>query len=382
MHLNLKVSCVPDVPDIQILIKSFASIYISISISISIYYISYIKYIMIHHDMLISYFLMVAAPFGAALTATSASPGHGKNLTFGAINDSLDGMGKVKTWVFFFFYVMLLVVFHRYCYWWWWWWWWWRWRWLWPIDRLTDSLISLFFFIAPKKKKSPQVWHWKSFCGCPALYRFIPRDWREHLRHPPIDVHVAWCDCDAVGRSFAYFIHFSMRKKIWKKPRRDLALFDEPEIIDERLRDEADRLASNFLRKWEFLRMQLLTPVHSALRLLMSFGTPGILKSGVAGVADRLWRMAFRHYHFHDLKKAPWSPQMSSGWWLGHPSEKNESQLGWLFSMGKSNSWQPNHQPVMDFLDFLPCSTRRSAPALPPVLGSDPEVHLPWALEE
>ena len=52
--------------------------------------------------MLISYFLMVAAPFGAALTATSASPGHGKNLGFWSEeNDSLDGMGKVKTWVFF-----------------------------------------------------------------------------------------------------------------------------------------------------------------------------------------------------------------------------------------------------------------------------------------
>ena len=34
------------------------------------------------------------------------------------------------------------------------------------------------------------------------------------------------------------------------------------------------------------------------------------------------------------------------GWWLGHPSEKYESQLGWLFPIyGKSNSWQPNHQP-------------------------------------
>ena len=36
-----------------------------------------------------------------------------------------------------------------------------------------------------------------------------------------------------------------------------------------------------------------------------------------------------------------------AGWWLGHPSEKYESQLGWGHSqyMGKCQKWQPNHQP-------------------------------------
>ena len=39
-----------------------------------------------------------------------------------------------------------------------------------------------------------------------------------------------------------------------------------------------------------------------------------------------------------------------SGWWLSHPSEKYESQLGWLFptygSMESQNFHVPNHQPV------------------------------------
>ena len=37
-----------------------------------------------------------------------------------------------------------------------------------------------------------------------------------------------------------------------------------------------------------------------------------------------------------------------AGWWLGHPSEKYERQLGWWHSqyMGKYQKWQPNHQPV------------------------------------
>ena len=37
---------------------------------------------------------------------------------------------------------------------------------------------------------------------------------------------------------------------------------------------------------------------------------------------------------------------IDTGWWLGHPFEKYESQLGWLFPilMGKRNV--PNHQPV------------------------------------
>ena len=34
-----------------------------------------------------------------------------------------------------------------------------------------------------------------------------------------------------------------------------------------------------------------------------------------------------------------------SGWWLGHPSEKCESQLGWLFPIYGKIKNVPNHQP-------------------------------------
>ena len=34
-----------------------------------------------------------------------------------------------------------------------------------------------------------------------------------------------------------------------------------------------------------------------------------------------------------------------SGWWLGHPSEKYESQLGWLFPIYGKIKNVPNHQP-------------------------------------
>ena len=36
-----------------------------------------------------------------------------------------------------------------------------------------------------------------------------------------------------------------------------------------------------------------------------------------------------------------------SGWWLGHPSEKYEGQLGWLFPIYGNIENVPNHQPVM-----------------------------------
>ena len=44
-----------------------------------------------------------------------------------------------------------------------------------------------------------------------------------------------------------------------------------------------------------------------------------------------------------------------TGWWLGHPSEKYESQLGWWNSqyMGKCQKWQPNHQPDDIILSLL-----------------------------
>ena len=36
-----------------------------------------------------------------------------------------------------------------------------------------------------------------------------------------------------------------------------------------------------------------------------------------------------------------------SGWWLGHPSETYESQLGWLFPIYGKIKNGPNHQPDM-----------------------------------
>ena len=51
--------------------------------------------------------------------------------------------------------------------------------------------------------------------------------------------------------------------------------------------------------------------------------------------------------------------QTSSGWWLGHPSEKYESQLGWLETQyfWENKKWQPNHQPAVIFLGILAFSS-------------------------
>ena len=42
-----------------------------------------------------------------------------------------------------------------------------------------------------------------------------------------------------------------------------------------------------------------------------------------------------------------------SGWWLSHPSEKYESQLGWWHSQydGKNKIHVPNHQPGIAHLE-------------------------------
>ena len=42
-----------------------------------------------------------------------------------------------------------------------------------------------------------------------------------------------------------------------------------------------------------------------------------------------------------------WFTPCLSGWWLGHPSEKYESQLGWLFPIYGNIKNVPNHQPAM-----------------------------------
>jgi hypothetical protein len=43
-------------------------------------------------------------------------------------------------------------------------------------------------------------------------------------------------------------------------------------------------------------------------------------------------------------------PQFLSGWWLTHPSEKYESQLGLLFPIYGKIKHVPNHQPVMKLI--------------------------------
>ena len=43
------------------------------------------------------------------------------------------------------------------------------------------------------------------------------------------------------------------------------------------------------------------------------------------------------------------NPQFLAGWWLGHPSEKHESQLGWLFPIYGKIKNVPNHQPARCF---------------------------------
>ena len=43
-----------------------------------------------------------------------------------------------------------------------------------------------------------------------------------------------------------------------------------------------------------------------------------------------------------------WSPEICTGWWLGHPSEKYESQLRWLFPLYGKIKNVPNHQPVQN----------------------------------
>ena len=62
---------------------------------------------------------------------------------------------------------------------------------------------------------------------------------------------------------------------------------------------------------------------------------------------------SINHHHLRRVG-LEWLKQ-SSGWWLGHPSEKYESQLGWLETqyMGKKND-VPNHQPVMAYKVYFP----------------------------
>ena len=50
----------------------------------------------------------------------------------------------------------------------------------------------------------------------------------------------------------------------------------------------------------------------------------------------------------HDVPGWSLHTKWTTGWWLGHPSEKYESQLGWLFPIYGTIKNVPNHQPDMD----------------------------------
>ena len=59
----------------------------------------------------------------------------------------------------------------------------------------------------------------------------------------------------------------------------------------------------------------------------------------------------------HDI-----SIHIPSGWWLGHPSEKYESQLGWLATqyIWENKKWQPNHQPAIKWPWVMLCDDRQT----------------------
>ena len=52
-------------------------------------------------------------------------------------------------------------------------------------------------------------------------------------------------------------------------------------------------------------------------------------------------------YNPFSIPSAHCSCSSFSGWWLGHPSEKKKSQLGWLFPIYGKIRNVPNHRPVL-----------------------------------
>ena len=67
-----------------------------------------------------------------------------------------------------------------------------------------------------------------------------------------------------------------------------------------------------------------------------------------------------------------------AGWWLGHPPEKYESQLGWLETQyfWENKKWQPNHQPAWQsvswhFCENFSCSSQ-------PTLHTRNDCHVRW----
>ena len=60
----------------------------------------------------------------------------------------------------------------------------------------------------------------------------------------------------------------------------------------------------------------------------------------------QLWRFrSMGQKSTQNHRAAAHLPNNMTGWWLGHPSEKYESQLGWLFPICGKITNVPNHQP-------------------------------------
>ena len=78
----------------------------------------------------------------------------------------------------------------------------------------------------------------------------------------------------------------------------------------------------------------------------------------------------FNHHPNMEIMKSRSANQTATtnaGWWLGHPSEKYESQLGWLFPIYGKIKNVPNHQPAIKWklyhwffaVPHRACSTHR-----------------------
>ena len=72
---------------------------------------------------------------------------------------------------------------------------------------------------------------------------------------------------------------------------------------------------------------------------------------------------------------------MMTGWWYTYPSEKYESQLGWLFpNIWENKSHVPNHQPVMiNHWNWGFSSKLRQTHILTPLFPPDVTIHYPFS---
>ena len=89
-----------------------------------------------------------------------------------------------------------------------------------------------------------------------------------------------------------------------------------------------------------FLSVSWVDPVPPVLRPAVPQALPSRWKRGThcwsTGWTERILIYGGFKIMKHDSR---------SGWWLGHPSEKYESQLGWLFPIYGKIKNVPNHQP-------------------------------------